>query len=119
MGVYVFAIGKYIKIGKYCKSNPWSRVAHRGFKSVRCPPEVKRLSKKEQVAKLTLVAWFPKLTRRHEAMCHRALRKRRAVGEWFQRAALRSALVLLNAKGVQARVRSQDKTAAMRTRRRL
>ena len=43
MGVYVYK-SKYIdaiKVGHYCKNNAWSRIAHRGFYSCRCPDEIK------------------------------------------------------------------------------
>lgn len=119
MGVYVFALGDYIKIGKYAKKNPWSRVAHRGFKSVRCPPEIKNLTKQQQVERLKLVAWFPDLKAYHEKAAHKYMKKHRVLGEWFRRSALDRALQFLNSKGAQAKVLSQHKTQAKKTRRRL
>lgn len=117
--MYVFALGNYIKVGKYAKKNPWSRVAHRGFHSVRCPPEVKKLTKKQQVDALELIAWFPDLKGYHEKTCHRYMKNHRVIGEWFKRSALERALQFLNSKGAQAPVLSQHKTAAKKTRRRL
>ena len=119
MGVYVFALGEYIKIGKYSKDNPWSRVVHRGFRSVRCPVEIATMSKDEQIRRLDLVAWFRDLDGKHEKQCHRYMHKYRVCGEWYKLVGSERAVAYLKSRGRQTHVTCEHKTAAMRSRRRL
>ena len=66
MGVYIFQSthADFIKVGHYKNSNPWSRIAHRGFFSCKSPP---LLQNKLHVSHFKLVAWFPNLTTKHES----------------------------------------------------
>lgn len=82
MGVYVFKSkhGPYIKIGHYSKSNAWSRIAHRGFRSCIHPKE---LRDKVMVHDMELVYWFPNRTTKDEKALHRTLKQYQVCGEWF------------------------------------
>ena len=87
MGVYVYKSRhiEAIKVGHYCKKNAWSRVAHRGFNSCICPPEIKN---KVNVEDLILVCWYPNLTPRDEKKLHKDLKEYSLCGEWFKFSAL-------------------------------
>ena len=72
MGVYVYKSNHMdaIKVGHYCKNNAWSRIAHRGFYSCRCPDEIKD---KVSIEDLNLLCWYPKLTPKDEKILHKDL----------------------------------------------
>jgi len=83
MGVYVYK-SKHIdaiKIGHYCKNNAWSRIAHRGFYSCKCPHEIKdRLG----VNDFILLFWYPNLTPVDEKKLHADLSEYSLCSEWFR-----------------------------------
>jgi hypothetical protein len=87
MGVYVFRSvhEPYVKIGKYTKNNPWSRVAHRGFYSCLHP---KILQDRVGVHDVDLVFWFPSFGRREEKKLHESVKEHRVIGEWFHESCL-------------------------------
>lgn len=87
MGVYVFQSknGPFVKIGHYNKSNAWSRIAHRGFRSCIHPRD---LRDKVMVDDMDLIYWFPSKTPKDEKALHRALASHRVCGEWFSTDAL-------------------------------
>ena len=82
MGVYVYKSQhlEVIKVGHYCKSNPYSRIAHRGFYSCICPDEIKD---KVSIDDLILLHWYPNLTPKDEKILHKILKEYRICGEWF------------------------------------
>jgi hypothetical protein len=74
MGVYIYK-SKHIdaiKVGHYSKNNAWSRIAHRGFYSCKCPDEIKH---KVSVEDLNLLYWYPNLTPNDEKKLHKNLIK--------------------------------------------
>ena len=83
MGVYVYKSNHIdaIKVGHYSKNNPWSRIAHRGFYSCRCPDEIKD---KVSVEDLNLLLWYPNLTPKDEKQLHKYLIEYSLCGEWFK-----------------------------------
>ena len=94
MGVYVYK-SKYIdaiKVGHYCKNNAWSRIAHRGFYSCRCPDEIKdRVS----IEDLILLCWYPNLTTKDEKKLHKLLLEYSLCGEWFKSSAVDKILEII------------------------
>ena len=78
MGIYIFASkhGPFVKVGHYKGQNAWSRIAHRGFKSCRCPDELKG---QVFVDDMELVTWFPSLNTKCEGVIKRLFK--RYVGE--------------------------------------
>lgn len=122
MGVYFFAWKhedragqRWIKVGHYKGTNPWSRCAHRGFSS--CRPAVREMRGRTAAEDVDLLAWFPAMTRRQEGSIHRAHRAHRS-GEWYPEALGLEILAALRAEQVDA-VEDADKAAALATRRRL
>jgi hypothetical protein len=113
MGVYVFRSlhAPLIKVGHYKNANAWSRVAHRGFYSCKCPDELRN---KVSVADLDLLHWFPTLKPADEKRLHRLLAPHQCCGEWFHDAALAHIDIALTNEASAC-----DKQAALRTRRRL
>ncbi len=118
MGVYVFAhvARPYVKVGHYCKNNPWSRVARRGFRSCSHPAA---LDGRLGVEDLHLVAWFPSLRTTHEKALHRRHRAERARGEWYGADRLPGLLADLDALAARGEVDASARDAALATRRRL
>lgn len=84
MGVYVFEClhGPFVKVGHHLvtrgRPNAYYRVAGRGFESVVHPPALDSLL---YLQHLSLVGWYPKLTREDETKIHRLFREGR-VGEF-------------------------------------
>lgn len=125
MGVYVFvaAASKQpggmkntcIKVGHYRKDNPWSRVAHRGFRSCRGPPGSRSLT----VEDLELIAWYPQLTLTDEKATHQAFLDVAVCGEWYPWDAKDAILGFLDARGDRREVTNKELEAACATRRRL
>jgi hypothetical protein len=117
MGIYCFSesSGRYIKVGHYIKSNAWSRVANRGFRSCKCPPEIKGAV---MCCNLELEAWYPSLCTKDEKLLHRTLKAQSVCGEWYNLSSLPTILTYLNEKGV-CDMSLCDKKAAQATRRRL
>ena len=113
MGVYVFRSvhEPYVKIGKYTKNNPWSRVAHRGFYSCLHPHA---LHNKIGVHDVDLVLWFPSFGRKEEKTLHKMLTEYHVIGEWFHDACLEK---IQCEEAVECPVEWKD--LAMNTRRRL
>jgi hypothetical protein len=95
MGVYVYK-SKHIdaiKVGHYCKNNAWSRIAHRGFYSCKCPEEIKdRVS----VEDLNLLYWYPNLTQKDEKKLHKDLKEYKLCGEWFKSNAIDKILEIIS-----------------------
>jgi hypothetical protein len=114
MGVYVFK-SKYtdaIKIGHYCKNNAWSRIAHRGFYSCRCPDEIKD---KVSVEDLNLLCWYPKLTPKDEKRLHTDLIEYKLCGEWFKSNAIDKILEIITEEN-KASECSKEEALQSRTR---
>lgn len=80
MGVYCFKWkrGPWIKVGHYHRDNPWSRIAHRGWKSVTCPDIALHYA---PASDFELLYWSPALSRRDERAAHRMFPDR--FGEWI------------------------------------
>jgi hypothetical protein len=118
MGVYVYQHTEqpFIKMGHYAKENPWSRVAHRGFRCCNHPAE---LEGKLMLPYLRLLAWFPALNTSIEKQGHRHFKSVRAVGEWYGVEQLPAILQWLRQRGSEVNVTEQQLQAAMSTRRRL
>jgi hypothetical protein len=94
MGVYVYK-SKYtdaIKIGHYCKNNAWSRIAHRGFYSCKCPDDIKD---KVSVEDLDLICWYPTLSPKDEKKLHKDLINFKLCGEWFRSEAIDTILKII------------------------
>jgi hypothetical protein len=118
MGVYIFRSihGPYIKVGHYSGGNVYSRVAHRGFSSCVCPPDIRD---RVTVHDVELLAWFPSLTRRDEAAVKKKWNTDRLIkSEWFPDTLLDEIKAFLCEKDVDQK-ESCDLTAALNTRRRL
>jgi hypothetical protein len=117
MGVYVFKhkTRPFIKVGHYIKLNPWSRVGHRGFRTCKCPQEIKG---QVMCCNLELEAWFPSLCTKDEKTLHRHFKPVRAAGEWYNVTSLPTILEYLNTRAV-CDMSACDKQAALATRRRL
>jgi hypothetical protein len=94
MGVYVYKSNHMdaIKVGHYCKNNAWSRIAHRGFYSCRCPDKIKD---KVSVEDLNLLCWYPKLTPKDEKRLHKDLIEYKLCGEWFKSNAIDKILEII------------------------
>jgi hypothetical protein len=115
MGVYVYKSIHIdaIKIGHYCKNNAWSRIAHRGFYSCKCPDEIKE---KVSVEDLQLLYWYPKLTPKDEKKLHRDLIEYKICGEWFKSDAINRLLEIINEEN---KVLECSKEDALQSKRRL
>ncbi len=87
MGIYIYKsiYIDAIKIGHYSKANAWSRVAHRGFNSCRCPEQLKG---KVNIEDLHLLYWYPSLTMKEEQSLHNRLDEYRICGEWYPSAVI-------------------------------
>lgn len=118
MGIYVFKhrTGSYIKIGHYSRSNPWSRIAHRGFRTCKHPAQIKG---RVMCDDMELVAWFPALVTKDEKKLHSLHRPLRAVGEWYPIDKLPVLLKYLDTLSHRLDVDTDARTAALETRRRL
>ncbi len=114
MGVYVFKSkhGPYLKIGHYAKSNAWSRIAHRGFKSILHPFA---LHGKVSVDDLELIFWTEQMNTKDEKRLHRLCDAYRVIGEWFSI----DALSLLENEFKENQIHQCNKELAVATRRRL
>lgn len=115
MGVYVFRSKHMdaIKIGHYCNLNAWSRIAHRGFYSCKCPDQIKE---KVSVDDLVLQYWFPNLTSTDEKNILKSLSSDRICGEWFSIHALGK---INNLIGDENKAHECSKENAIMTRKRL
>ncbi len=115
MGVYVYKSNYIdaIKVGHYCKSNAWSRIAHRGFYSCRCPDEIKD---RVGVNDLTLLCWYPKLTSKDEKRLHKDLINYSLCGEWFRSDAVDKILEIITEEN---KASDCSKEEAIQTKRRL
>lgn len=94
MGVYIYK-SKYIdaiKLGHYSKNNAWSRIAHRGFYSCKCPDEIKN---KVGIEDLDLLYWYPNLTSKDEKKLHKDLKEYSLCGEWFKSNAINILLEII------------------------
>lgn len=84
MGVYVFRClhGPYVKVGHHLvtrtRPNAYYRVAGRGFGECVHPEELDGLL---YMSHLSLLAWYPTLTRHEEILIHRQFREG-SVGEF-------------------------------------
>lgn len=80
MGVYCFRWkrGPWLKVGHYHRSNPWSRFAGRGWRSVVCPDVALEFA---SPLDFELLYWSPALSRRAERAVHDAFPDR--FGEWI------------------------------------
>lgn len=112
MGVYIFQSrhGPFIKVGHYKGQNAWSRVAHRGFYSCVCPMEIRN---RVSLGDLELLAWFPNLDRRVEAMIKKKFREERIYGksEWFPLYCLEPIRLILDKLGEDQRASCCMETA--------
>jgi hypothetical protein len=125
MGIYCFKslrCPQFIKVGKYSKLNPWSRVAHRGFRSCACPKELGEVTGHD----VELLAWYPTLGGGDERAHKRVQAAYRVEGtEWFSTEGLESTLAWLAARAgcsvdeARAAAAVADRAAAFATRRRL
>jgi len=115
MGVYVYK-SKHIdaiKVGHYCKNNAWSRIAHRGFYSCKCPNEIES---KVGVEDMSLLYWYPNLIKRDETHLHKELLEYRICGEWFRSDAIFRMLEIVHEENKASMCSKED---ALQTRRRL
>ena len=115
MGVYVYK-SKHIdaiKVGHYSKNNAWSRIAHRGFYSCRCPDEIKD---KVSVEDLILLLWYPNLTPNDEKQLHKDLIEYNLCGEWFKSNAIYKILEIITEENKASEC---SKEQAIQTRSRL
>ena len=115
MGVYVYK-SKHIdaiKVGHYSKNNAWSRIAHRGFYSCRCPDEIKD---KVSVEDLNLLCWYPKLTPKDEKKLHKDLVEYKLCGEWFKSNAIDKILEIITEENKSSECSKEE---ALQTRNRL
>lgn len=87
MGVYVFMskVIPVIKIGHYSKTNPWSKIAHRGFYSCTRPHEI---ANNVSIDDLDLLCWFPDLKPKDKKRIHKHVEMYKIIGEWFELEAL-------------------------------
>jgi hypothetical protein len=94
MGVYIFKSKHidFIKVGHYKKTNPWCRIAHRGFYSCKSPPV---LQNKLCVYDFELIGWFPNLTTIHESQVKQRCYKFRNSTEFYPLLCLDSILKYL------------------------
>jgi hypothetical protein len=115
MGVYVYKSTHInaIKVGHYCKNNAWSRIAHRGFYSCRCPAEIKD---KVSIEDLNLICWYPNLTPKDEKKLHKNLIEYRLCGEWFKSDAIDKILEIITEENKASECSKEEAT---QTRRRL
>jgi len=115
MGVYVYKSNHIdaIKVGHYSNNNAWSRIAHRGFYSCRCPDEIKN---KVSVEDLNLVCWYPNLTSKGEKKLHKELIEYKLCGEWFKGNAIEKILKIITEENKASECSKEE---AMQTRTRL
>ena len=115
MGVYVFEClhAPYIKVGHHLqrrgRTNPYYRIAGRGFQSVVHPEELDGLLYEPH---LRLVAWFPNLTREDEREIHTAF-KTGKIGEFHRKEDENDVLRILDSKGERKDVSLRSKKRAM------
>lgn len=117
MGIYIFkhTVYPYIKVGHYIKLNPWSRIAHRGF---RCCKSPSILEGQLMVDHLNLIAWYPDLVTADEKRLHKFFRTNRKDGEWYSIDKLQAITAYLDIRD-KCDMMLCDKAAALATRRRL
>lgn len=112
MGVYVFECGDFIKVGHHAIStrrpNVYYRVARRGFNSCLHPPE---LTGRLNLSDMTLVAWYPSLSRRDEMHIHRSFTRR--VGEFHACSEREAIMKRLDQLGKRAEVTDIERTQAI------
>lgn len=114
MGVYVFRCvhGPYVKVGHHkvtaSRPNVYYRVAGRGFYACVHP---RVLDGRLGIDDLSLVAWYPSLTRRDEGRLHRACPTR--VGEFHPLDELPKVLRAADALGPRAPVPNTERTKAI------
>jgi hypothetical protein len=115
MGVYIYKSNHIdaIKVGHYSKNNAWSRIAHRGFYSCRCPHEIKD---KVGVADLNLLYWYPNLTPKDEKKIHSDLIEYKLCGEWFKSSAIDKILEIITEENKASECSKEE---AIQTRSRL
>ena len=115
MGIYVYKSNHIdaIKVGHYSKNNAWSRIAHRGFYSCICPDEIKD---KVSVEDLSLLSWYPNLTKKDEKKLHDDLIEYKICGEWFKSNAIDIILKIITEEN---KVYECSKEEAIQTRKRL
>jgi hypothetical protein len=114
MGVYCFRWrrGPWLKVGHYHRGNPWSRMAHRGWRSVVCPDLALEFSTPDD---FELLYWSPVLKRRDERRVHEQFPDR--FGEWIgadREMDVIAALLRMDGSNSAA---ACDKDAALATRR--
>ena len=118
MGVYIFLSliqPKWFKVGHHRitprRPNVWYRVARRGFKSVKGPPELKGFT---DIEHLDLLRFYPNLTSRDEKKLHR-LNKQVRIGEWYPSSDLPRILEVLekNMGGIAKFVTLEEKNTAL------
>ena len=115
MGVYVYKSKhiNVIKVGHYIKTNAWSRIAHRGFYSCKCPEEIKD---KVGIDDLDLLCWYPNLTAKDEKKIHARLHEYSVCGEWFRSEAIDKILGFIVEKNQASECVKED---AVKSKRRL
>lgn len=115
MGVYVFEVKNttWIKVGHHKithnRPNVYFRVARRGFHSCVHPA---KLSDKLDEEHLTLLRWYPTLTKREERLAHRSCRV--SHGEFHARSDLPHAIACLDAHGASEPVSPSQRTVALK-----
>lgn len=82
MGIYIYLSkhADYCKIGHYKGNNAWSRVAHRGFYSTKCPKEIEN---SVSIKDLKLKGWFPNLKKEYEKKVKNKFGEYIVCGEWY------------------------------------
>lgn len=114
MGVYIFRClrAPYVKVGHHKvtsrRPNAYYRIAGRGLQSVVHPPELDGLLSTND---LSLVAWYPGLTRQDERCLHRACTTR--VGEFHPASELETILARCDEMGERVLVTERERVRAM------
>jgi hypothetical protein len=105
MGVYVFKSkhADYVKVGHYVGEDAWGRVARRGFYSCISP---RVLREKRDACDLDLLAWFPRLSTKHERKIHGSFRDADSVGEWH--AARQASAIIAELTNIDASVLKEE-----------
>jgi hypothetical protein len=121
MGIYIFEAihGPYIKVGHYIKSNPYSRIAHRGFRSCIHP---KDLGNRVMVDDMVLRRWFPSMNTKQEKLFHRRFKSFAVCGEWYPLSMFEQIARILQTESNHDGIPQSDvcdRDAALQTRRRL
>lgn len=114
MGVYCFKWkrGPWLKVGHYHRANPWSRCAHRGWRSVICPDLALEFA---SPLDFELIYWSSVLPRWCEKRVHDMFPDR--FGEWIgadEEARVMSELLRLDPRNTAA---DCSRDAALATRR--